>query len=208
MITSRLIQLCSLTRNVSASSLEIDRYKSNKQAEADAAVREYNLKNADNQRKLQRLKVQLEEKEKSLDEEQKNLQKCRKDLTETQRGIELIRQEEPPIFGAVCCDKCGQELPDQDSEKEKLIEKWRELQRKRIDDLTEEGNQTYQKGVQTKNKIADLINSISDVKQEISELEDIVTVDRGYYKVDFSDRSGAAAMIEAVPEEVSVSEKI
>lgn len=207
-VTSRIDSIMQSNQERIRQLTEIDRYKSHKQAEADAAVREYNLKNADNQRKLQSLKVQLEEKEKSLDEEQKNLQKCRKDLTETQRGIELIRLEEPPIFGAVCCDKCGQELPDQDSEKEKLIEKWRELQRKRIDDLTEEGNQTYQKGVQIKDKIADLINSISDVKQEISELEDIVTVDRGYYKVDFSTDQELQAMIDAVPEEISVSEKI
>lgn len=187
---------------------QIERYKAQKQAEADASVREYNEQNADLQRHIDKLKMKVEHGLEQLDHCNKKLQELREVTVAAREHITKIRAEEPPVFGAVCCDKCGQELPDQEAEREKLIEKWRSLQRKKIEELTEDGNDAYQKGLALKAEIAEKEADIEDAKRQISKLEEKITVDRGYYPVDFSNDKVLQEMIDSVPPEQSVSDEI
>ena len=187
---------------------QIERYKAQKQAEADASVREYNEQNADLQRHIDKLKMKVEHGLEQLDHCNKKLQELREVTVAAREHITKIRAEEPPVFGAVCCDKCGQELPDQEAEREKLIEKWRSLQRKKIEELTEDGNDAYQKGLALKAEIAEKEADIEDAKRQISKLEEKITVDRGYYPVDFSNDKVLQEMIDSIPPERSVSDEI
>ena len=187
---------------------QIERYKAQKQAEADASVREYNEQNADLQRHIDKLKMKVEHGLEQLDHCNKKLQELREVTVAAREHITKIRAEEPPVFGAVCCDKCGQELPDQEAEREKLIEKWRSLQRKKIEELTEDGNDAYQKGLALKAEIAEKEADIEDAKRQISKLEEKITVDRGYYPVDFSNDKVLQEMIDSIPPEQSVSDEI
>lgn len=187
---------------------QIERYKAQKQAEADASVREYNEQNADLQRHIDKLKMKVEHGLEQLDHCNKKLQELREVTVAAREHITKIRAEEPPVFGAVCCDKCGQELPDQEAEREKLIEKWRSLQRKKIEELIEDGNDAYQKGLALKAEIAEKEADIEDAKRQISKLEEKITVDRGYYPVDFSNDKVLQEMIDSVPPEQSVSDEI
>ena len=187
---------------------QIERYKAQKQAEADASVREYNEQNADLQRHIDKLKMKVEHGLEQLDHCNKKLQELREVTVAAREHITKIRAEEPPVFGTVCCDKCGQELPDQEAEREKLIEKWRSLQRKKIEELTEDGNDAYQKGLALKAEIAEKEADIEDAKRQISKLEEKITVDRGYYPVDFSNDKVLQEMIDSIPPEQSVSDEI
>ena len=187
---------------------QIERYKAQKQAEADASVREYNEQNADLQRHIDKLKMKVEHGLEQLDHSNKKLQELREVTVTAREHITKIRAEEPPVFGAVCCDKCGQELPNQEAEREKLIEKWRSLQRKKIEELTEDGNDAYQKGLALKAEIAEKEADIEDAKRQISKLEEKITVDRGYYPVDFSNDKVLQEMIDSIPPEQSVSDEI
>lgn len=187
---------------------QIERYKAQKQAEADASVREYNEQNADLQRHIDKLKMKVKHGLEQLDHCNKKLQELREVTVAAREHITKIRAEEPPVFGAVCCDKCGQELPDQEAEREKLIEKWRSLQRKKIEELTEDGNDAYQKGLALKAEIAEKEADIEDAKRQISKLEEKITVDRGYYPVDFSNDKVLQEMIDSIPPEQSVSDEI
>ena len=187
---------------------QIEQYKAKKQAEADATVREYNQRNADLQRQISKLKMTVEQDIERVDRCNKKLDEVREMTAAAREHITMIRSEEPPVFGAVCCDKCGQELPDQEAEREKLIEKWRSLQRKKIEELTEDGNDAYQKGLALKAEIAEKEADIEDAKRQISKLEEKITVDRGYYPVDFSNDKVLQEMIDSVPPEQSVSDEI
>ncbi|MFR2885110.1 MAG: hypothetical protein ACLTCB_02110 [Merdibacter sp.] len=134
---------------------QIEQYKAKKQAEADATVREYNQRNADLQRQISKLKMTVEQDIERVDRCNKKLDEVREMTAAAREHITMIRSEEPPVFGAVCCDKCGQELPNQEEEQEKLIEKWRALQRKKIEELTKDGNEAYQNGLALKAEIAE-----------------------------------------------------
>ncbi len=187
---------------------QIEQYKAKKQAEADASVREYNQRNADLQRQISKLKMTVEQDIERVDRCNKKLDEVREMTAAAREHITMIRSEEPPVFGAVCCDKCGQELPNQEDEQEKLIEKWRALQRKKIEELTKDGNEAYQNGLALKAEIAEKEAEIKEMRQQISDLEAQVTVDRGYYQVDLSEDKELQEMIASVPPEQSVSEEI